>query len=430
MRYQISFSIQLLIEKLFVLALTFNLLLFSFNSFSQNAGIGINAKGSPPNSKALLDVDATGMSPKAGILIPRINTNERNAISAPIPESLMIYNTDTHCFEAYFNEVWVAFSCLGTCTIPSAAVAGTNTPSQNQIVWNWSTVSGATGYQWNTSSTYPGAGVNIVSSATFTQTGLICNTPYSLYIWAINTCGHSTSINLTQKTSACSYICPGNGSFVDARDGKTYGYVNIGVQTWMCQNLDYGSSVSLPTGQTGLGTQKYCYGNDTTNCDIYGGLYEWAEMMNGSPSCNGTGAGQPACSSPIQGICPAGWHVPSHYEWTLLENVVGSNTGVFPYDMTTNIWLGTTEGDHLKATTGWKTNSGDNSSRFSAIPGGDAFNGNFYLGGSNQISGGWWTSTEGSSTTAWYHALTYSYDQVYRYSDTKTGGWSVRCLKN
>ncbi len=43
------------------------------------------------------------------------------------------------------------------------------------------------------------------------------------------------------------------------------------------------------------------------NCDTYGGLYHWHEMMAYS-SIEGT-----------QGICPDGWHLPTDNEWKTLE---------------------------------------------------------------------------------------------------------------
>ena len=198
--------------KLFVLVLTVHCSLFTVHCFSQ--GLGININGNAANSKSLLDIDATGMSPKAGILIPRITTNERNAISAPIPESLMIYNTDSHCFEAYYNGGWVAFGCLGSgCSVPAAPTTGSHTPAQTTITWNWNIVSEATGYQWNTSSIYPGAGVNTISSPTYTQGSLICETAYTIYIWAYNLCGPSSSTTLTQSTSSCCSVnCSGSGN--------------------------------------------------------------------------------------------------------------------------------------------------------------------------------------------------------------------------
>ena len=38
-----------------------------------------------------------------------------------------------------------------------APTAGINVPSQTQIIWNWNTVNGATGYKWSTTTTYGSA---------------------------------------------------------------------------------------------------------------------------------------------------------------------------------------------------------------------------------------------------------------------------------
>ena len=54
--------------------------------------------------------------------------------------------------------------------------------------------------------------------------------------------------------------------------------------------------------------ERYCYDNDTTNCDRYGGLYQWAEMMGFNDSCN-----TKSCAHLIdenhQGICPEDWRL-------------------------------------------------------------------------------------------------------------------------
>ena len=99
-------------------------------------------------------------------------------------------------------------------SLPVNPSEGTHTPTQTAIIWNWSTVSGATGYQWNTSNTYPGVGVNVVASPTYTQTSLICNTAYNLYVWAYNSCGNSTVYTtLSQTTSSCCSVnCSGSGN--------------------------------------------------------------------------------------------------------------------------------------------------------------------------------------------------------------------------
>jgi len=150
-----------------------------------------------------------------------------------------------------------ANTCTGTATVsvtvnsvPSAPTAGTNTPSQTQIVWDWTDVAGATGYQWNTTNTYPGAGVNTVASSTYTQTGLTCATAYTLYVWTYNSCSNSAApVTLTQSTSACGAtgcaadlfiseyiegssnnkaieIYNGTGSLVDLSNYTVYMYAN------------------------------------------------------------------------------------------------------------------------------------------------------------------------------------------------------------
>ena len=54
--------------------------------------------------------------------------------------------------------------------------------------------------------------------------------------------------------------------------------------------------------------ERYCYNNDTTKCDEFGGLYQWAEMMQLPSRCN-----TESCADLIQenhrGICPEGWRL-------------------------------------------------------------------------------------------------------------------------
>ncbi len=92
-------------------------------------------------------------------------------------------------------------------------------------------------------------------------------------------------------------------------------------------------------------------------------------------------------------------------------------------------WRGTDQGEQMKSISGWYNNgNGTNSSSFTALPGGGRdSDGSF--GGLGSY-GYWWSSTEGSGTTAWYRTLTYGVDQVSRNYDYKTFGRSVRCLKN
>jgi len=219
----------------------------------------------------------------------------------------------------------------------------------------------------------------------------------------------------------------------DARDSKVYNIVQTGtgagIQCWMAQNLNYGTYAAITTPQV-AGT-KFCQdltGLNNSACP-FGGLYEWTNMMNGSTTCNGD-ATCPPCATKVQGLCPAGWHVPSHYEFTLLEKNVGTNPGAFPYDVSTTGWLGTDEGGNLKqtGTSNWTTpNTGaTNTTGFTALPGGYSTGGSFYTVG---IYGYWWSATE-SGGSAWSRYLYYPEARVSRGPSYKSAGFSGRCVKD
>ena len=200
--------------------------------------------------------------------------------------------------------------------------------------------------------------------------------------------------------------------------GRTYQTVIIGDQIWMAENLNIGGMISGSSDQTdNTLMERYCYNNDTNNCNIYGGLYQWNEMM------------QYVYTEGTQGICPPGWHIPTDAEWKTLE----MHLGMTPAEADAIYWRGThNEGGKLKetGTTHWDSpNTGaTNSSGFTALPGGYCeIDGSFYYLG---YHGYWWSSSELSGTIAWDRYLYYDNGQVYRYNYYKTTGFSVRCLKN
>ena len=175
--------------------------------------------------------------------------------------------------------------------------------------------------------------------------------------------------------------------------------VTIGSQTWMAENLNCNVAGSK------------CYNNQTSYCDTYGRLYDWATAMALPSSCNSS-----YCSSQIQskhrGICPSGWHIPSNDDWDRLMNYVGG------YE---------TAGWYLKATSGW--NSGGNGTDqfgFSALPGG-------YSGGSFRdvgYVGYWWSASEHYSNYAsgWY--MDCLSEDAGWVSIDKSYLFSVRCVQD
>jgi len=185
-------------------------------------------------------------------------------------------------------------------------------------------------------------------------------------------------------------------TFTDPRDGQIYRTVKIGTQTWMAQNLNFNAGGSV------------CYDNDPANCNTYGRLYDWSTVMNGAAS-------SPANPSGVQGICPAGWHVPSDAEWEALTNFVGNDVGT-----------------QLKSRDGWNNDgdryiAGTDCYSFSTLPGGRGWsNGRF----NNVGSGGyWWSATENDAGHSWYRDMNWGNDHVVRYWDPKTQLLSLRCVR-
>ncbi len=103
--------------------------------------------------------------------------------------------------------------------------------------------------------------------------------------------------------------------FTDPRNGRSYYYITITSSktgksvTVMAENLNIGEMVLGENDQNDdTKIERYCYNNDTTKCDEFGGLYQWAEMMQLPSRCN-----TESCADLIQenhrGICPEGWRL-------------------------------------------------------------------------------------------------------------------------
>ena len=117
--------------------------------------------------------------------------------------------------------------------------------------------------------------------------------------------------------------------FTDPRNGRSYYYITITSTrketkgksvTVMAENLNIGEMVLGTENQRDDNKiERYCYNNDTTKCDEFGGLYQWAEMMQLPSRCN-----TESCADLIlpnhQGICPDGWRL---FTWDDYEIVRG-----------------------------------------------------------------------------------------------------------
>lgn len=211
-----------------------------------------------------------------------------------------------------------------------------------------------------------------------------------------------------------------SGTFIDSRDGNEYNWVQIGDQVWMAENLAYLPRVNMVAdgSEDAAGSYYYVYGYDGTNVAdakatdnyaTYGVLYNWTAAMDGEASSTTNPSG-------IQGVCPAGWHLPSYAEWTELTDYLGE----------------TVAGGKLKetGTTHWNSpNTGaTNETGFTALPGSYRHpNGPFYYIG---YFGYWWSATELNATNAWYRSMFSDLSVVNRSNLVKEFGFSVRCVRD
>jgi len=229
-----------------------------------------------------------------------------------------------------------------------------------------------------------------VSTGTFTLTA---NPGYRWNGGAVTVDGESVAgvlgANGTQITFT--YDTPslvGAGSFTDPRDNNVYGYKAMpDGKIWMTENLNYNQSGS------------WVYNNAAQPTAKHGRLYTWDQAKL---------------------AVPAGWHLPTDEEWAALAIAAGG----------TGTWGESgTAGTALKATSGWNSNgNGTDTYGFAALPAGYRYTGGSF--GSVGDDGYWWSATADGSSYAFSRRMNYDYANVYRYSNAKGYGFSVRCVKD
>jgi len=190
-------------------------------------------------------------------------------------------------------------------------------------------------------------------------------------------------------------------------DGNIYHTIAIGDQLWMAENLrvthyrngDAIANVTDSTAWAALSTGAYCwYDNDQAANEKYGALYNWYTVDDS------------------RGLCPEGWHVPTHAEWTTLTTYLGGTS---------------VAGGKMKSTSNlWNSPNTDatNISSFSGLPGGLRYHSSSFDAIGNH--GKWWSSSEITSNNARFRELYYGIGYVFVSYTSKQFGFSVRCLRD
>ena len=204
-------------------------------------------------------------------------------------------------------------------------------------------------------------------------------------------------------------------TFTDPRNGRSYYYITIYSEykgysvTVMAENLNIGEMVLGENDQNNDSKiERYCYNNDTTKCDEFGGLYQWAEMMQLPSRCN-----TESCADLIQpnhqGICPDGWRLLTQDDFYIVLHADNNRHGI---QDTRAISFG-----------------GFNYSGYSLVGAGYVWDRRLEnLGTATH----WFYAEEGTSFAnerAFASTTTNSGDIFTTYEVLKTNGLSVRCVK-
>ena len=318
-------------------------------------------------------------------------------------------------------------------TDAASGVSLTSATCGGNVTYDGNTTVTARGVCWNTtgtptlsdSHTYDGTG-----TGTFTTTimGLQQGVTYYVRAYATNSMGTVYGNEVTFTTFAIptgdAQPCPNNPTVTDY-DGNVYNTVKIGNQCWMKENLrttHYTDGVEILIGTAGSTTASAYYVYAGLDATLYGYLYNWPAVMHGAGSTTANPSG-------VQGICPAGWHLPSDAEWTQLVDYVSSVPAYRCDGNSSNI------AKALAAVDGWysyggackvgDTPSDNNNTGFTAMPAG------YYNAPACGSSGDYaffWSATQSSNNSAWYRYMYADNANVSRGNSTKSRGYSVRCL--
>lgn len=283
-------------------------------------------------------------------------------------------------------------------TAPVTDLTGTSAQSGGEIILSghpvtergvcWSTTPNPTASLVTHTADGPGLG-SFISAIT----GIVPWTTYFIRAYAVTSAGTFYGDQVTIHS-----IPPRVFGTVSDIDGNNYRTIDIGNMIWMADNLKTtrfqdGTAInnSLGTGVPGYGA----YQNNASHAEVYGYLYNGFAI------------------SDAKKVCPSGWHIPSVAEWNQLGSLLGGLSAA---------------GGRMKSTSSnWSSpNTGaDNSSGFSALPGGSyIYSAAIFADRGND--GYFWSRQTGT----FYYV---SYDRAAMRTlsvATDQDGLSVRCVKD
>ena len=219
---------------------------------------------------------------------------------------------------------------------------------------------------------------------------------------------------------------------VDSRDNEVYVYKTFDkAGDWFIQNLRY----------SGGGEGK----NPNLGAAIldYGKLYTWAEST--SNKVNVADEANDATIAKVGGLCPLGWHIPSDYDWNILESILSNEqyNRFVKGDYISQAWESAWEtSEGLRGTHGKSMKSTEQID--SDIPNG--ISKSIECGGFNALLVGnidesntpsdfgssttFWSSSSAGAGVAWARTLNSTSAGVKRETLNRGKYFSIRCKKN
>ena len=353
----------------------------------------------------LPDINSTHLS-LGSSLTPGKFTAKLTGLDTLTPYYLRSYVMDDKKFVVYSSQLeltTLALTLASVTTDPVTNITSVSAQCGGQVISDGNGTLRARGVCWSASATpslshcdgfTTDTGINFTSKLS----GLLNDTTYQVAAYVTNE--HGTAYG-SVRTFSTRLPC---GQATVFYGNATYHSVLIGSQCWLKENLNIGTRIAGSQNQdpTNPAIEKYCFNDDSTNCSLYGGLYQWDEAMRSSVT---PGA---------QGICPYAWHIPSDAEWSVLTTYLGGDS---------------VAGTKMKSATGWYNNgNGTNISGFTGLPGG--FRGNDSNFNNLTQLGFFWSSTQADASSAWNRKLNYDTAVVTKYNSFMTNGFSIRCVRN
>ena len=161
-------------------------------------------------------------------------------------------------------------------------------------------------------------GHNLISTTLGAGTHTVTWTLYDNCNNAMTTCDQTITVKYPECDGTMTYL------------GHTYAYKRIGSQCWFTENL-----------RAEIGSDYHTYNDDPTMLDKFGYLYTWYTAVGVTEGDNDAVPDDHFVADDgthyVQGICPAGWAVPSQADVEVL-NLSGFDADMLK-DPSTEYWL-------------------------------------------------------------------------------------------